>query len=321
MMVLARLGRAAPLVAARALWAVATLVFTSVLVFAATQLMPGNVAQIILGTFATPNAIAALNAKLGLDQPAIAQFVHWFRGVLVGDFGQSLRMGIPITPVLLQRLGMSLVLAGAALMLVFLIGVTLGTIAALYRRTALDRALSAVSLVGISMPEFVTGSLLILLFAGILPVSGYAAFGDGVGNWLAHLVLPVASLTFILLAHVMRTARVSMVDTLTQPYVRTAVLKGLPTRTVVIKHALRNALLPTVTVLGINVGYLIGGIVVVELVFSYPGLGRLTVFAVQNRDIPLIQACTLTMAAIYILASFATDLVYLVLNPRLRTRR
>lgn len=321
MMALAGIGRAARLVGVRALWAVATLVFTSVLVFAATQLMPGNVAQIILGTFATPDAIAALNTRLGLDQPAVVQYATWFKGVLVGDFGQSLRMGIPITPVLLQRLGLSLVLAGASLCMVFFVGVALGTIAALRRRTPLDRALNAASLVGISMPEFVTGSVLILLFARVLPVSGYAAFGDGVGKWVAHLVLPVASLTFIMLAHVMRTARVSMVDALASPYVRTAVLKGLPTHVVVLKHALRNALLPTVTVLGINVGYLIGGVVVVELVFSYPGIGRLTVFAVQNRDIPLIQACTLTMAAIYIAASFATDLVYLALNPRLRTGR
>jgi peptide/nickel transport system permease protein len=138
------------------------------------------------------------------------------------------------------------------------------------------------------------------------------------GSWLAHLVLPVTTLTFIMLAHVMRTARISMIDALSAPYTRTAMLKGLPTSTVVIKHALRNALLPTITVLGINVGYLVGGIVVVEMVFSYPGLGRLTVFALQNRDVPLIQARTLTMAAIYILASFVTEILYLVINPRLR---
>jgi peptide/nickel transport system permease protein len=247
--------------------------------------------------------------------------VSWFSGILVGDFGESPRMGVPIAPLVLERLGLSLVLAGASLFFVAVIGITLGTIAALRRGHATDRVLSSFSLIGISVPEFVTGSALILLFAGLLPISGYASPRNGIGTWLAHLVLPVASLTFIMLAHVMRTARISMIDALGTPYVRTAVIKGLPTRTVVLKHALRNALLPTITVLGINVGYLIGGVVVVELVFSYPGLGRLTVFAVQNRDIPLIQACTLTMAAVYIVASFLTDMVYLALNPRLRTSR
>ncbi len=307
--------------ATRILWALATLVFTSVLVFAATQLMPGNVAHLILGQFASEEAISALQTKLGLDRPAIAQFFSWAGGILQGDFGESPRMNLPIGPILLERLKLSLTLAAMSLVLVFVIGVGLGTLAALKRGRPTDRLLSSLSLIGISMPEFVTGSVLILVFAGILPVSGYASPSDGIGRWLAHMILPVLSLTFIMLAHVMRTARVSMIEALSAPYVRTAVLKGMPRRTVVFKHALRNALLPTLTVLGINVGYLIGGVVVVELVFSYPGLGRLTIFAVQNRDIPLIQACTLTMAAVYITASFLTDMAYLILNPRLRTAR
>jgi peptide/nickel transport system permease protein len=314
-------GRAAYLarkVSASALWAVGTLLFSSVLVFSATQLMAGNVAQMILGTFATPDAIAALEVKLGLDRPAIVQFGSWLLRILTGDFGGSLRLSLPIAPILLKNLELSLILACASLALVCVIGITAGVVAALWHRGVTDRALSAFSLLGISMPEFVTGSLLILLFSSVLPISGYVTFSEGLGAWLAHLVLPVTTLTFIMLAHVMRTARISMIDALAAPYTRTAVLKGLPPRTVVVKHALRNALLPTVTVLGINVGYLVGGIVIVEMVFSYPGLGRLTVFALQNRDVPLIQACTLTMAAIYILASFVTEIVYLLLNPRLR---
>lgn len=300
-------------------WALATLLFTCVLVFSATQLMPGNAARLMLGTFASPEAVEALELRLGLNRPAIEQFGSWLGGILVGDFGVSPRMGTPIAPLLWQHLKMSLILAGTALVLVFVIGVTFGTIAALNRGNPVDRALTGVSLLGISVPEFVSGCVLILLFTGVLPISGYAPPGAGFGQWLSHLVLPIVSLTFLMLAHVMRTARVSMIETLSAPYIRTAVLKGLPKRTVVLKHALRNALLPTVTVLGINVGYLIGGVVVVEIVFSYPGLGRLTVFAVQNRDIPLIQACTLTMAAVYIAASFITDTIYLFLNPRLRT--
>ena len=314
-----RLAAVMRLVAVRAAWALATLVFTAVLVFSTTQLMPGNVAHLILGQFATQEAISALEVKLGLDRPAVVQFFSWAGKLLTGDLGDSPRMGLPIGPVLLQRLGVSLTLAACSLCLVFIIGVSLGVLAALRRGRLADRLLSSFSLIGISMPEFVTGSLLVLLFTGVLPTSGYASPHDGIGRWLAHLTLPVLSLTFIMLAHVMRTARVSMIDALGSPYVRTAVLKGMPTRTVVLKHALKNAMLPTVTVLGINVGYLIGGVVVVELVFAYPGLGRLTVFAVKNRDIPLIQACTLTMAAIYIVASFIVDMIYLFLNPRLRT--
>ncbi len=303
---------------AAALWAVGTLLFSSVLVFSATQLMSGNVAQMILGTFATPDAIAALEVKLGLDRPAVVQFASWLGRILTGDFGESLRLSLPIAPILLKNLELSLILACTSLALVCLIGIAAGVIAALRHGTVTDRALSALSLLGISMPEFVTGSLLILLFSSVLPISGYVTFSEGLGTWVAHLVLPVTTLTFIMLAHVMRTARISMIDALAAPYTRTAILKGLPFSTVVMKHALRNALLPTVTVLGINVGYLVGGIVIVEMVFSYPGLGRLTIFALQNRDVPLIQACTLSMAAIYILASFVTEIVYLLLNPRLR---
>jgi peptide/nickel transport system permease protein len=305
-------------IVASALWALGTLLFSSVLVFSATQLMAGNVAQMILGTFATPEATAALEARLGLDRPAIVQYTSWLGRILTGDFGESLRLSLPIAPILLKNLELSLILATASLGLVCVIGIAAGVVAALWNRGPIDRALSAISLLGISMPEFVTGSLLVLLLSSVLPVSGYVTFEEGLGSWLAHLILPVTTLTFIMLAHVMRTARISMIDALSAPYTRTAMLKGLPTSTVVIKHALRNALLPTITVLGINVGYLVGGIVVVEMVFSYPGLGRLTVFALQNRDVPLIQACTLTMAAIYILASFVTEILYLVINPRLR---
>lgn len=300
-------------------WAAATLLFTSILIFFATQLMPGNAAKLILGTFATQEAIDALELKLGLNRPAIEQYGSWLNGIIVGDFGVSPRMETPIAPLLWRHLKMSLILASAALILVFFIGVTIGTIAAINRGTLLDRILTSISLIGISVPEFVSGSILILLFTGTLPISGYAPEGASFWQWISHLILPVASLTFLMLAHIMRTARVSMIETLSTPYIRTAVLKGLPKRTVVLKHALRNALLPTITVLGINVGYLVGGVVVVEAVFSYPGLGRLTVFAVQNRDIQLIQACTLSMAAIYITASLITDMIYIILNPKLRT--
>lgn len=295
-----------------------TVLASSPIVFAATQIMPGDAATLILGTYATPDALETLRQKLGLHDPAWLQYLHWLSGVATGDFGESFRMNTPVGPLLLERLLLSGVLAGGAIVLVSLFGIGLGTAAALLQNRPADRAISALSMLGISVPEFVTGSVLILAFAGLLPSSGYAPLTDGLGSWIAHLLLPIASLTLILLAHVTRTARVSMIETLGAAYIRTAVLKGLPTWIVVLKHALRNALLPTITVIGINVGYLIGGIVIVESVFAYPGLGRLTVFAVQQRDVPVIQACTLTIAAIYAFTSLITDLLYFLLNPRLR---
>ncbi|QRM33115.1 ABC transporter permease [Microvirga sp. VF16] len=301
-------------------WAGFTLLFTSVLIFLLTHVMPGNAARATLDTMATAEAVKALEEQLGLNRTLLVQYWNWLSGVLQGDFGTSMRMNVPIGPVLADRLAISLPMAGAAFILVFILGTTLGSIAALYQGRPLDRLISISSLAGISAPEFVTGMILIILFAGVLPTSGFAGEGASIHEYFLHMVLPVATLTLILLAHVLRTSRVSMIEALAAPYTRTAVLKGLPKRTIVVKHVLRNALLPTITVLGINVGYLIGGVVIVETVFSVPGIGRLTVFAIQNRDIPLIQACTLAMAATYIGASLLTDVTYLILNPRLRGR-
>lgn len=302
----------------RLIWSAVTLFLSSLIIFAATQILPGDVASMMLGTFATEESLVALRQRLGLNDPAVLQYLRWLGRVLQGDLGTSMRMNIDIAPLLWQRLSMSLLLAGISLVVVIVLGLGLGVAAALSRGRVTDRLISTFILLGVSVPEFATGSVLILAFADVLPPTGYAAIGEGVWRWLAHLVLPVATLTIVLLAHITRMTRSSMIETLHSAYVRTALLKGLPWLSVMIKHALRNAMLPTLTVLGINVGYMIGGIVVVESVFAYPGLGRLMLFAVQQRDIPLIQACALAIAAVFLMSSVAADLLYAYLNPRLR---
>lgn len=296
----------------------------SVLIFAITQILPGNVAQIIAGQFASPEAVVAIAHKLGLDQPLWVQYWHWASGVLGGDLGRSLVMERPVAPVLWDALGNSATLAFISFAFVVILGIGLGVLAAIRQNGALDHAVSIFTYFGISVPEFFWGIVLVLFFARYLnwlPSGGAARLGDGIGRWLAHLALPAATLTFTLIAHVSRLTRSSMIETLRSQYVRNARAKGLPERVVLLRHALRNALLPTITVLAIDVGWLIGGVVVVEAVFAYPGLGRLLVFAIQRHDLPLIQASVLIIAAIYCAANLLADLLYAYVNPKIRYGR
>jgi peptide/nickel transport system permease protein len=296
----------------------------SLVVFAITQVLPGNAAVMILGQFATRESIAVLAHQLGLDRPAYAQYLGWLGGILTGNWGSSMQMARPVRPVVTAALGHSLLLAGVTLAVVIVVAIPLGVIAALWRRSALGLAISLLAYVGISLPEFVTGTLAIVLVArpefGWLPATGFVPLSRGIEPVVRHLVLPVATLALILTAHIVRQTRSEMVDVLGSEYIRTAVLKGLPMRTVVFKHALRNALLPAITVLALDIGYLIGGIIVVEQVFAFPGLGRLIVFAVQNRDLPLIQAGALVMATVYAVANLVADLLYTWANPRIAYR-
>ncbi|HEX8012959.1 MAG TPA: ABC transporter permease [Casimicrobiaceae bacterium] len=297
------------------------LVVISILIFAITQALPGNVARMIAGQFATPDVIAAIELKLGLNDPLVTQYWRWASGILSGDLGQSLIMQRPIGPMLRAALAHSAVLAAVSLLLVTIIGIGLGIIAAIKRNTAIDHGISVITFFGISVPEFFWGIVLILVFAGYLrwlPSGGAGDPSEGFGARLSHLVLPAATLTFALIAHVSRMTRSSMLETLRSPYILYARAKGLPERVVLMRHALRNALLPTITVLAIDVGWLIGGIVVVETVFSFPGLGRLLLFAIERRDLPLIQASMLVVAAIYCFANLAADLLYAYFNPKIR---
>jgi peptide/nickel transport system permease protein len=309
-------------IAARVVYTVAILIAVSLLVFAVTELLPGNVATMILGTEATREEIANLERLLGLNRPAWERYLSWASGVATGDFGTSLRMQRPIAPILLARLGNSLVLAGTAFAIVVVCGLLFGLVTALHEGSKLDRVLSGAAAVGTSLPEFVSGTVLVLLFAGglfrILPSSGYEGFGAGVGDALAHLALPAATLAIILTAYVGRITRTSVIDVLRSDYVRAARLKGLPEWLVVTRHVLPNALVPAVTVLFMNLGWMFGGIVVVEEIFVFPGIGRLMLFGIAERDWPVIQAAAMVIAAAYVLGNMIGDLSALALDPRLR---
>lgn len=293
----------------------------SILIFLITQAMPGDVAHLIAGQFATKEVVEAISVKLGLDQPLIVQYGRWAAGILRGDLGRSLILEQAIAPIVLEALIRSLVLAVVALFLVAVLGIGFGVLAAVRRGKFSDQMVSAVSYLGIAVPDFFWAIVLILVFGSylqLLPTGGYAPISDGVLAWAKHLVLPVVTLVLMLLARVARLTRSSMIDVLQTNYVKYARAKGMPERVVIFRHALKNALLPTITVLAINFGWILGGVVVIETVFSYPGLGRLLLFAIQRHDLPLIQATILLVSTAYCLANLVADLLYAFVNPKIR---
>jgi peptide/nickel transport system permease protein len=297
------------------------IVAMSILVFLATHALPSNTAALILGQYSTPETQAALEHKLGFDLPLPVQYWHWAKGMLEGDMGQSLVMERPVAPMLWDALSRSAILAMAAMAVVSTLGLTLGVVAAVWRGRWPDHAASIFTYFGVSLPEFYWGLVFILVFGStlhLLPSSGYANLSDGVGPFIAHLVLPVATLALTLLAHVARLTRSSMVEALESMYVKVARARGLPERLVIVRHALRNALIPSITVLAQDFGFLIGGIVAVETVFAYPGLGRMLVGALERQDLPLMQAAILVLTGVYCLANLTADLLYGVANPRIR---
>jgi peptide/nickel transport system permease protein len=276
----------------------------------------------ILGPYASPETQAALEENLGLNEPMVDQYLHWLTSFVRGDWGESLRLSQEIRPILLLRLQNSAYLAIASLIGVAVIGVGLGVIAGVRQNKPADHAISLFGFLGISLPSFVTGSLLILVFAGgvwnILPGSGYTPPTEDVGEWLRRLTLPTITLMLLLLAYVIRMTRSSMIEVMSANYIRTARLKGADERTVVLRHALRNALLPTVTVIAMNIGWILGSVVIVEEIFAYPGIGSLILFSVSNRDLPLLQASVMVVGIVTGLANLAADIVYVYLNPRIR---
>ena len=311
-------------IARRLLFVVLVLVAVSMLVFGITALLPANVAYLILGPFAPPEQVRALELKLGLTDPIWQQYVRWAGGFLSGNLGESTLMNRPIGPLLMEAVGRSMMLTGASFVLIAVIGVGLGIAAALRHGRALDHGISVGTYLGIAVPEFFWAIIVIIVFAawlGWLPASGYEPLSAGFTVWAKHLIAPTMTLVFGHLAHVSRLTRSSMIEVLQSPYVTAARAKGLPERVVIMHHALRNALLPTITVLALDFGRLMGGIVVVETIFAYPGLGRLIVFSIQNRDLPTLQAAILVVAAVYALASLLADLLYARLNPKIRFGR
>lgn len=305
----------------RLVYIVLTLFLISTIVFAATTVLPGNAATMILGRQATDGKIIALEQQLGLNKPLYVQYADWLGGILRGNAGESLALRQPVFDVAIPRFMKSMQLAVLTIVATILIGIPLGILSAVKRDSFTDRFLSAAAYFGVSLPEFVTGTLLILLLGGpifnLFPSSGYVSPTEGIGSWVMHMILPVATLTILLLAHIMRQTRSELIEVLQSDYVRSARLKGLTERTVLIKHGLRNGLLPTITVLALDFGWLMGSLVVVEEIFAYPGLGRLVVLAIQNRDIPLLQFIVILIAVSYTVANFGADMLYSYFDPRI----
>jgi ABC-type dipeptide/oligopeptide/nickel transport system permease component len=283
------------------------------LVFLLIHLVPGDPILQMLGEGAPATDIEAARHAYGLDVPLGQQYVHYWKGVLHGDLGSSFRFSQPVSDLILQRYPYTLQLTMAALIVAILLSIPAGVRSAQRRNRWDDRLVSVVSLFGLSFPNFALGPVLILLFSiklGVLPVSGSGTF--------AHLVLPAVTMGGALAAILTRMVRTSMLEELGQDYIRTARAKGLTERTVVYRHALRNAIIPVVTVLGLQFGALLAGTIVTETIFSWPGIGRLTIQAIGNRDYYLVQGCILAIGLTYVAVNFLTDFVYSVANPRIR---
>ncbi len=306
----------------RVLLLLITLLVTSMIVFALTQFLPGDIARLILGRDASPEAIETFRQEFGLNESLPMQYVNWLGGFLTGNWGKSFAEGNPsVRPLVLDRLGNSLILAGFTLLISVPIAILLGVMAALRENTWLDSLISLLSLSVVGLPEFVTGIVLINIFAlglGWFEATSLIQDDYNIGDWLRILTLPAITASFVLIGYITRLTRAGMIDELKKPYVQTAILKGLPFCQVIFKHVLRNALLPTITVIAISIGWLMGGIVVIENVFNFPGMGSLLVKAVEQKNLPILQAVVVLIVFIFAAANLIADLIYAALNPRIR---
>jgi peptide/nickel transport system permease protein len=300
---------------------VLTLWILSLIVFFAGQILPGDPGRAILGPFAAKSAVQALDHKLGVDQPLLTRYLDWLGGLLHGNFGTSYAYQSAVEPFVRAALINSVKLAALAFVIVVPLGIIGGVIAALNAGRAVDRIISVTGLSLATVPEFVSGIVLIVIFGvtlKVLPVTASAGAGAGDFSQFKHLILPAIPLVFVLFGYIARMARAGTIEALNSDYVRTAVLKGLPRTTVIRRHVLRNSLLPTITVIATQTGYLIGGLVVVEDLFNYQGIGNLIFKAAQVKDFAMLEAGVLTIGVVYVLATLAADLLLIALNPRLR---
>lgn len=293
----------------------------SLIVFAIIHLVPGDPIRTALGTRFDPEIYEALRVRNGLDQPILTQYFTWLGNALTGDLGVSFRSGRPVTELVLERLPATISLALAALLIALIVALPLGILSAIRQGTALDDVATAVSQVGVSVPDFWAGIMYILLFSltlSWLPPSGFVPFSDSPIDFFRHLILPALSVGLVSGAIIFRFVRSSVLEALNQDYVRTARAKGLSQRKVILGHVLPNAWIPIVTVVGLQLGFLLGGVVVVETIFAWPGLGRLALLAVQDRDFPVLQGAVLYIALIFLLISLIVDILYGFLDPRIR---
>jgi len=297
-----------------------TLFVISLIIAFGVELLPGDLAQEILGQGATPEGLRVLRLQLGLDTPPHIRYLDWLGGMITGDMGLSLANKRPISELIGPRLSNTLFLGGFAALIAIPVALILGILAALYRNSLYDRGVNLFTLTSISFPEFFVAYILILFFAiklgwfpGISNISTELSFTDK----LYRTLLPAASLTLVVVAHMMRMTRASIINLLSSPYIEMAQLKGIKPLKIITRHALPNALAPIVNVIAINLAYLVVGVVIVEVVFVYPGLGQLLVDSVSKRDVPVVQACSMIFASVYILLNLSADIISIVTNPRL----
>jgi peptide/nickel transport system permease protein len=308
-------------VARRLLGIVPVLVLVSITSFLLVYLVPGDPAMVMLGSDATPQQLQSLRAQMGLDRSLPEQFVLWLGQALRGNLGESFFLGRPVTQALMERLPATMQLAMLSLLFSLLIGIPAGIVAAVHQNSRWDQMVMVVAMGGISVPSFWLGLAMILLFSvqlGWLPSGGYTPLWEEFGRGFRTLILPAFSLGFMQAALIARMTRSSMLEVLRQDYVRTATAKGLDWSRVTLRHALKNAMIPVITTIGTAFGVLLGGAVIVEIVFTYPGLGRLVVLAVQRRDYPLVQGALLLTSVIYVVVNLAVDLLYGVFDPRIK---
>jgi peptide/nickel transport system permease protein len=305
----------------RLLATIPVMAVVAVFVFFLLRLAPGDPAAIIAGEDATAAQIAAVRGKLGLDRPILEQFLVWLGGMLQGDFGTSIFSNLPVTRLIAQRIEPTLSLMLTTLLVAVSLAIPLGVLAAWKARHLVDRVVMTFSVLGFAMPVFLIGYVLIYLFAvklGWLPVQGYVPIREGLWPWAESLILPSVALGITYMALIARITRASMLEVLAQDYIRTATSKGLATDRVLLLHALKNASVPIVTVIGIGIALLISGVVITETVFNIPGLGRLTVDAVLKRDYPIVQGLIIVFAAAKVLVNLVIDISYVFLDPRIR---
>jgi peptide/nickel transport system permease protein len=309
------------LIGRRLLLMVPTLILASMLIFALAEVLPGDVGRTILGPYAPQESVDMLNRQLGADKPIYERYAVWARDFVTGDWGESPVSKQPIASTVFHALGNSLLLAGFALIIIVPLSILVGVFAGLRRDSLIDRTITISSLSMTVIPEFVSGVVLIWLFAvqlKWLPVTATAPEGSNLIQRLHYLILPALPLMFLELGYIARMARVGTVQVLGMPYIRTAVLKGLPRRRVIFGHVLRNAMVPTVTVIGSQIGWLIGGLIVIEYLFVYPGIGKLMLESAQTHDVKMLEASVLMVAVLYMLANLTADIVVALLNPRIR---
>ena len=300
------------------------LFIVSLLVFWACEILPGDVAQVALGQYATPENVQALRIEMGLNQPPLQRYLQWLVGAVQGDWGRSLVTKSPVSGLLSERVANTALLAGITTLIAVPLAIALGVVMAMWNGRALDRGASIVILALSATPEFLLATLLVLLFAvnlGWLPAVAYLSTGSSLGQTARALLLPTASLVVVVTAQIARMTRAILGNILTQAYIEMAILKGVPGRRVVARHALRNAVGPIANVVALNTAYLVSGIVVVETIFAYPGLARLMIDSVQSRDLPVVQACAMIFCATYVLLILLADVMARVFDPRALPQR